>query len=67
MEERSRWNTFKKEHRAKDPLGSKSDYRYYERMRAAYKAQRDRVTTLDPWLAKPTPSHDDELSDRPNR
>ena len=38
------------EARKQDPLASKVDYRYYERLNATYKAQRDQELTLDRWL-----------------
>ena len=41
MEERDEWNAFKKKARSKNPIGNKIDHRYYERLRAEYKAQRD--------------------------
>ena len=48
--ERLCWNAFKKQARKQDPVASKIDYRYYERLHAAYKAQRDQELTLDRWL-----------------
>ena len=36
--ERTMWNAFKKQARKQDPLASKYDHRYYERLRNAYKA-----------------------------
>ena len=50
MDERLQWNAFKKKARLDDPVASKVDYRYYERLNAAYKAQRDSVQSLDRWL-----------------
>ena len=49
-EDRIRWNAFKKENKATYPLVSKLDKKYYQRLRIVYKAQRDCVQTLDPWL-----------------
>ena len=50
--ERLCWNAFKKQARKQDPVASKVDYRYYERLRAAYKAQRDSSSPkLDRWLS----------------
>ena len=49
-EDRVRWNAFKKEHKSIYPLVSKLDKKYYQRLRIVYKAQRDCVQTLDPWL-----------------
>ena len=49
-EDRIGWNAFKKEHKAIYPLISKLDKKYYQRLRIVYKAQRDCVQTLDPWL-----------------
>ena len=49
-EDRVRWNAFKKEHKATYPLVSKLDKKYYQRLRIVYKAKRDCVQTLDPWL-----------------
>ena len=43
--ERLRWSAFKTETRRQSPLASKLDYRYYERLRSAYEAQSDRVST----------------------
>ena len=48
MEERDEWNAFKKKARIKNPIGSKIDHRYYERLRAEYKAQRDSTQNLEP-------------------
>ena len=48
--ERTMWNAFKKQARKQDPLASKYDHRYYERLRNAYKAQRDSICTLDHWI-----------------
>ena len=49
--ERLCWNAFKKQARKQDPVASKVDYRYYERLRAAYKAQKDKnICTLDRWV-----------------
>ena len=60
-EDRVRWNAFKKEHKAIYPLVSKLDKKYYQRLRIVYKAQRDCVQTLDPWLSpkpnSPAPSN----------
>ena len=50
--ERLRWNAFKKKARPRDSLGSKLDYKYYERVRQAYRAQTESIPTLDPWLAR---------------
>ena len=59
MEERDEWNAFKKKARIKNPIGSKIDHRYYERLRAEYKAQRDSICTLDHWvILKPAQSSD---------
>ena len=56
--ERLCWNAFKKQARKQDPVASKVDYRYYERLRAAYKAQKDKnICTLDHWV-KPVQSND---------
>ena len=55
--ERTMWNAFKKQARKANPLASKVDYRYYERLRATYKAQKDKVETLDHWV-KPAQSND---------
>ena len=49
-EDRIRWNAFKKENKATYPLVSKLDKKYYQRLHIVYKAQRDCVQTLDPWL-----------------
>ena len=49
--ERVLWNAFKKQARKQDPLASKYDHRYYERLRNAYKAQRDSTPNLDRWLS----------------
>ena len=49
-DDRVKWNAFKKEHKAIYPLVSKLDKKYYQRLRIVYKAQRDCVQTLDPWL-----------------
>ncbi len=51
--ERAQWNAFKKEARARDPLGSKLDYRNYKFLRAAYLSQSEGHPTLDPWLVAP--------------
>ena len=50
MGERLLWNSFKKKARKDYPLANRIDYRYYERLHAAYKAQRDSVQSLDRWL-----------------
>ena len=55
MEERDEWNAFKKKARIKNPIGSKIDHRYYERLRAEYKAQRDSTAKLDRWLSNDRP------------
>ena len=55
--ERLLWNAFKKA-RKEDPLASKIDYRYYERLNAAYKAQRDQAPTLDRYLKPVSPPSD---------
>ena len=60
--ERLCWNAFKKQARKQDPVASKIDYRYYERLRAAYKAQRDSIGTLDRWVVNGIPSK--EFSER---
>ena len=62
MEERDKWNAFKKKARIKNPIGSKIDHRYYERLRAEYKAQRDCICTLDRWVVNGIPSK--EFSER---
>ena len=49
-EERLRWYAFKKGHRALDPLSNKLENNLYKRLRIVYKAKRDCVQTLDPWL-----------------
>ena len=36
--------------RKADPLANKIDYRYYGRLNAAYKAERNQELTLDRWL-----------------
>ena len=46
------WNAFKKQARKQDPLASKYDHRYYERLRNAYKAQRDSTANLDRWITQ---------------
>ena len=57
--ERILWNAFKKQARKEDPLASKYDHRYYERLRNAYKAQRDSTPNLDRWvILKPVPPSD---------
>ena len=50
MEERDKWNAFKKKARIKNPIGNKIDHRYSERLRAEYKAQRDSICILDRWV-----------------
>ena len=60
--ERLCWNAVKKQARKQDPVASKVDYRYYERLRAAYKAQRDSICTLDRWVVNGIPSK--EFSER---
>ena len=52
------WNDFKKKARKEYPLASKIDYRYYERLHAAYKAQRDQEPTLDRYLKPASPPSD---------
>ena len=64
--ERAQWNAFKKEARARDPLGSKLDYRYYKFLRAAYLSQSEGHPTLDPWLVAP-PRNGDRLQGRTDR
>ena len=44
-----------KQARKQDPLASKYDHRYYERLRNAYKAQRDSTANLDRWLSNDRP------------
>ena len=56
--ERLLWNSFKKKARKEDPLASEVDYRYYERLNAAYKAQRDQQPTLDRYLKPASPPSD---------
>ena len=51
MDERDKWNAFKKKARIKNPIGSKIDHRYYERLRKTFRAQKDKVETLDRWLS----------------
>ena len=53
------WNAINKKARKEDPLSSKVDYRYYERLNAAYKAQRDQEPTLDRYLKPASPPSDD--------
>ena len=53
--ERVLWNAFKKQARKQDPLASKYDHRYYERLRNAYKAQRDSICILDHWIKPAQP------------
>ena len=48
--ERLNWNAFKKTYRANDPIASKVDYIYYQRVRESYKAQTERLPTLDQWI-----------------
>ena len=55
MDERDKWNAFKKKARIKNPIGNKIDHRYYERLRVEYKPQRDSICTLD-HLIKPETS-----------
>ena len=65
-EERLRWNAFKKENKATYPLVSKLDKKYYQRLRIVYKAKRDCVQTLDPWLRNSLESISDcNISDAP--
>ena len=52
LDERLRWNAFKRKTRDNDPLGRKLDHRYYKRMRKSYKAQTEKTSPLDPWLAR---------------
>ena len=51
-----------KQARKQDPLASKYDHRYYERLRNAYKAQRDSSSpNLDRWvILEPAQSSDGE-------
>ena len=51
---RKRYNAFKLEFRKSHP-DTKRDARYYEFVRALYKAQG--VRTLEPWLAAAPPWH----------
>ena len=58
--ERTLWNAFKKQARKQDPLASKYDHRYYERLRNGYKAQKgSTAANLDRWITqKPAQSND---------
>ena len=58
--ERAQWIAFKKEARARDPLGSKLDYRYYNFLRAAYWSQSEGHPTLDLLLVTPPPLPDSD-------
>ena len=51
-----------KKARIANPIGSKIDHRYYERVRAEYKAQRDSIFILDRWVVNGIPSK--EFSER---
>ena len=57
MDERLRWNEFKKIARQKDPLGSKTDYMYYKRLRLAYNTLISNQPTMDMYV---TSKHSDK-------
>ena len=50
MDERLRWNEFKKIARQKDPLGSNTDYMYYKRLRSAYNTLISNQPTMDMYV-----------------